>query len=51
MIARQNKGNDGSSAGTNYQGHLSRMSEVEEIVEDLEMRDGEKVYSAEQLRV
>lgn len=43
---------DGRSAGTNYQGHLSRMSEVEEIVEDLEMRHGEKnVFSAEQLRV
>ena len=46
------KKSDASSAGTNYRGHLSRMSEVEEIVEDLELRHGEKnVYSGEQLRV
>ena len=42
------KKSDASSAGTNYRGHLSRMSEVEEIVEDLEMQHGEKIaYSAE----
>ncbi len=46
------KKSDGQGAGKNYQGHLSKMSEVEEIVEDLELRHGgKKVFSAEQLRV
>ena len=38
--------------GSKYQGHLSKMNEVEEIIQDLENRHGEsKVYSTEQIRV
>ena len=44
--SKRKKGN------SNYQGHLSKMSEVEEIVEDLERRHGENnVYTPEQIRV
>lgn len=41
-----------SKGNSNYQGHLSKMSKVEEIVEDLERRHGENnVYTTEQIRV
>ena len=44
--SKRKKGN------SNYQGHLSKMSKVEEIVEDLERRHGENnVYTPEQIRV
>ncbi len=46
------KKSDGSGAGMSYQGHLSKMSEVEEIVEDIEQRHGgNNVFTAEQMRV
>ena len=39
-------------AGSKYQGHISKMNEVDEIIQDLENRHGEsKVYSTEQIRV
>ena len=47
--ASSSKRKKGSS---NYQGHVSKMSEVEKIVEDLERRHGENnVYTTEQIRV
>ena len=37
-------------AGSKYQGHLSKMNEVEGIIQDLENRHGEsKVYSINRL--
>ena len=49
--AKSSKGEE-CATGRSYQGHLSKMSEVQQIVEDLEQCNGDKsVYSPEQLRV
>lgn len=49
---KSSKGKECAADRSKYQGHLSKMSEVQEIMEDLEQCHSEKsIYSTEQLRV